>query len=928
MNNRIQTNKNPWQWSMLLVCALGILFAAENAFAAARYGGAGRRDERLREEDDAPAPRARGTITSPSPQIEETTRLGMYLRSLSEDQGIVGFVLMNGLEDVRIDPPSLRRTTASRVAERIAEIARCRVQETEHYRFLYPEGFEALTQIQLPSLDPVYDEIEAEIAFGANLPLFMVFAWLSQATETTIIADNLAAAAFSGELSLGEVPLRTGLEAIMKSARAIGVGVDSTPEYVFFYHPGRNPYATKRTLLINADDLPTAQQSLLERRVNVILPTAPGTPGPVPYQAGAQPLSRAVQSFSRQIGVPIVIDRALADLPVNPAAFTNARLGTVLDLLIRQWIYPDIGYEVQEDRIVIRRLAAPRVASRDAAPDMHRALVGNEAVAPAEPVEQVESMESAEPPVHVYDETPISPEAAKTVAPVPPEPVAEAPAAPIESPAVETEETVDAPAEPREPAVAPERAPAQVPDVQTAEVLALAEQLAEQRAAAEAAAQQAAQLKAEAEAALALLAEERKAAEEAIRRAQEDRAAAERAAAEAQRAAEEKAAAEKAAEEQAAAEAEAQRAAEEQAAAEKAAAEAEEAEAQNDTEEEAATDAEDETAEPEAAEEQAAAEPEPENPPTLKARLDAFKAEFAETAAPEVVQAFQEGIDEVAQSGILDKAKKVGEQAPLFELPDAAGASIKLEDQLKQGPVVLVWFRGGWCPYCNLQLQALQESLSQISEQGARVLAISPQKPEHSQKTAEEGKLGFSVLTDADNAVAKQYGLASTVPETVAKHLAEHVDLETYNAGAANELPLSATYVVGTEGVIRYAFVNADYRQRAEPADIVSALRQLKADAEKAAAEKAAAEAEAQKAAEEQAAAERAAAEAEAQKAAEEAARKAEEEKAAAEAERAAEEKAAADAEAEEPEGEEASEEEPSGDEAAAEEEADTSPEG
>jgi|GEM_PF-142365 len=899
MSNPARTSRNRWFLVILGVCISVSLFVAEGkAYAASRPRGAGRRDDRLGAESKAPAG---GSV---SEKTKEMVRLGMFLRDL-EKEGVEGLVLMNGMEEIRIEALSTRKTSASKMADRISELLKCGLQETDHYYFLYPQGFEALTQIQLPSLDPVYDEVNAEIVFGANLPLYMAFAWISQATGKTIVADDLAAAAVTGELSVGEVPLRTGLEAILKSARAIGVGVDSTPDYVFFYHPGRNPYVNKRSLLINSEGLSAEQSELLARRVNVVLPTAPGTRGPIPFQAGALPFSKAVQSLSRQLGVPIGIDKALEDLPVNPVVFTDVPIGTVLDLVIRQWLYPDIGYEVQKNQIIVRRLLSSG-EKQVADADMKKVVVGGQEV-------------SGQDLGKDTDETPISPDAAKSVAPstAKPEEVTTSPA-PVVAPVEGVVEESPAPA----------AAPEQPQDAQAAEVQALAQKLAEQRAAAEAAAQQAAQLKAEAEAALQRLAEERKAAEEAIRQAQEIKAAEEQAAADkaaaeaaaqkaaeeqaaadkaaaeaaAQKAAEEQAAADKAAAEaaaqkaaeeqaaadKAAAEAAAQKAAEEQAAADKAAAEAAaqkaaeekaaadkaaaeaaaqkaaeekaaadkaaaeaaaqkaaeekaaadkaaaEAAAQKAAEEQAAADkaaaeaAAQKAAEEKAAADKAAAEAAAQQPPTLKERLEALKAKFQETAAPEIAQAYQQGIDELAQSGIVDKAKKVGEQAPMFELPNVAGQPVKLEDLLKQGPVVLVWYRGAWCPYCNVQLQALQEALPRITEQGARVLALSPQKPEHSAKAVQESKLGFELLADAGNKTAKQYGIAYKLPDVVAQHLTQQVDFNAYNGDASNELPLSATYIIDGGGVIRYAFLNADFRLRAEPADIVAALKTLK----------------------------------------------------------------------------------------------------
>ncbi|MEA3365774.1 MAG: hypothetical protein U9Q79_09065, partial [Candidatus Hydrogenedentes bacterium] len=482
MSNPVKLSRKEGLLLALFACLCMTVLVPEGvAYAAAGYGGVSQRDDRLGDgETDTPSG---GSISrgSVSERPEKTVRLGMFLREL-EEEGIDGFVLMNGMEDIPIEAPSMRRASVKKMTEFITEITECQVQKTEYYNFLYPNGFEALTQIQLASLDPVYDDINAEVFFGANLPLYMVFTWVSQATGKTIIADNLAAAAVTGELSLGEVPLRIGLEAILKSARAIGVGVDSTPDYVFFYHPGRNPYGKKRSLLINNEGLSAEQTALLERRVTVVLPKAPGTRGPVPFQAGAQRFSKAVQTLSRQLGVPIAIDKALADLPVNPAVFTDLPLSTVLDLIIRQWIYPDIGYEVQKNRIVIRRLIAPGAGERADA-DMKKVVVGGEET-------------PAEEPDRDTEDAPISPDAAKSASPtvsaeqeIPASPPAKAP---VES----ADEDSPVPTAKSEPGS----------DVQAAEVEALAKQLAEERAAAEAAAQQAAQMKTEVEEALKRLA--------------------------------------------------------------------------------------------------------------------------------------------------------------------------------------------------------------------------------------------------------------------------------------------------------------------------------------------------------------------------------------------------------------------------------------
>lgn len=213
--------------------------------------------------------------------------------------------------------------------------------------------------------------------------------------------------------------------------------------------------------------------------------------------------------------------------------------------------------------------------------------------------------------------------------------------------------------------------------------------------------------------------------------------------------------------------------------------------------------------------------------PSLQARLDERQAEFNRTAPPEKIRVYEQGIETVRATGIEERALGVGDRAPEFVLPDATLDKVRLSDLLESGPVVLVWYRGGWCPYCNLELRAYQEALPNIRSHGATLVAISPELPDHSLSTKEKGRLEFTVLSDVGNRVARQYGLVFKLPDEVATHYKDHFDLTAYNGDASNELPLAATYVVDTEGVIRFAFADADYRRRAEPADVLRTLRKL-----------------------------------------------------------------------------------------------------
>jgi len=213
----------------------------------------------------------------------------------------------------------------------------------------------------------------------------------------------------------------------------------------------------------------------------------------------------------------------------------------------------------------------------------------------------------------------------------------------------------------------------------------------------------------------------------------------------------------------------------------------------------------------------------------LQARLDAFRAKWMGSAPPEAVRIFKEGIEELRQSGIAEEAVTVGDKAPDFELPNAAGEKIALSALLERGPVVLAWYRGGWCPYCNLELRALQEDLDRIRALGATLVAISPQTVDESWKTRQEKGLEFEVLCDVGNKVGREYGLVYTVSGEVVDQLRQmDVDLNKYNGDDRNELPIPATYVIDQSGVVRFAYVDPDYRNRAEPNDVFEALRGIK----------------------------------------------------------------------------------------------------
>ncbi|MBX3358919.1 MAG: redoxin domain-containing protein [Phycisphaeraceae bacterium] len=215
-------------------------------------------------------------------------------------------------------------------------------------------------------------------------------------------------------------------------------------------------------------------------------------------------------------------------------------------------------------------------------------------------------------------------------------------------------------------------------------------------------------------------------------------------------------------------------------------------------------------------------------PASLQRQLDELRDRANKAAPAERIAVYEEGIREIAASGVLESALKVGASAPDFTLMSAAGPPVRLAELLKSGPVVLTWYRGGWCPYCNLQLRTYQESLADFKAAGgAHLVAVSPQMPDSSLSTQEKNLLEFAVLSDPGNSVAHQYGVAYRLPESVVNAFKGRLDMPRFNGDDSWELPLPVTYVIGKDSRIAYAFIDADYRKRAEPADILAALRAL-----------------------------------------------------------------------------------------------------
>lgn len=212
---------------------------------------------------------------------------------------------------------------------------------------------------------------------------------------------------------------------------------------------------------------------------------------------------------------------------------------------------------------------------------------------------------------------------------------------------------------------------------------------------------------------------------------------------------------------------------------------------------------------------------------TLKEQLDEKKANFEQNADDEKKRIYKEGIDAVVNSGILESALQVGDKAPDFKLNNATGKEVNLYSYLEKGPVVLTWYRGGWCPYCNITLHKLQQELPNFKAEGASLLALTPELPDNTITTQDKHNLEFEVLSDVGSKVARQYGIVFQLTPEVAEIYQKSFGLHEYNGDETNELPLAATYIIKKDGTIAYVFLDADYRNRAEPAELLAELKKL-----------------------------------------------------------------------------------------------------
>jgi peroxiredoxin len=216
---------------------------------------------------------------------------------------------------------------------------------------------------------------------------------------------------------------------------------------------------------------------------------------------------------------------------------------------------------------------------------------------------------------------------------------------------------------------------------------------------------------------------------------------------------------------------------------------------------------------------------------SLQAKLDAFKADFEAGKPPynvprSVIETMHRATAELIASGLASRAKKAGDVAPSFSLKDPEGNVVSSEELLKKGSLVVSFYRGVWCPYCNMELQALEAAKSQFDKYGASLVAISPQTAPNSRKSVRQNKLTFPILSDVKGKVGAAFGLGFELPDYLVElYKSLKNDLPTFNDDPSWTLPMPARYVIGQDGTILYSEVNPDYTHRPEPEDMISVLQ-------------------------------------------------------------------------------------------------------
>ncbi|MEL6917858.1 MAG: peroxiredoxin-like family protein [Bacteroidota bacterium] len=213
----------------------------------------------------------------------------------------------------------------------------------------------------------------------------------------------------------------------------------------------------------------------------------------------------------------------------------------------------------------------------------------------------------------------------------------------------------------------------------------------------------------------------------------------------------------------------------------------------------------------------------------LQPQLDGTTNYFLENLPKEVNATFQEVLDTALEKHIAENTLKIGDRMEDFVLPTSNGGTFSLYEKLTEGPVVLTFYRGSWCPYCNLTLKAYEDALPEIKDLGASLVAVTPEFPEKAQETVTKEGIQFNVVTDSHNQLAEKLGLLFYQDDIAVSTMKElGFDMEIYyGKDEGNILPIPATFIIKTDGKLAFSYINPNYRFRAEPGEVLKVLKTI-----------------------------------------------------------------------------------------------------
>lgn len=206
-------------------------------------------------------------------------------------------------------------------------------------------------------------------------------------------------------------------------------------------------------------------------------------------------------------------------------------------------------------------------------------------------------------------------------------------------------------------------------------------------------------------------------------------------------------------------------------------------------------------------------------------QIEQLNHELSSQLSQDVLNAFGNSVEDLKTKNIQGSSIQIGEQVPEFSLPNAYGQKINSREILKNGKMILVFYRGSWCPYCNLELKFLQDNISEIQKKNAVLVAISPQSPDHSLPMIEKNNLEFEVLTDHNNDFAKKLGIVFQLQDFVLPYYKDlGIDLSLFNRNDENTLPVPAVFVIDENHRVIYKFLEINYMIRVDVEELIQSL--------------------------------------------------------------------------------------------------------